>query len=222
MSGGLVSVWLADLDGTVREAQNVNQQHAPAGLVALPIVLAGYRRHERGELDLDAEAGEGAASLRELVRRALSESGRDTGREAVRLLRERVGSDEVDAVLAEAHCSPMTEITGAPAGLVTAHDVGRLLAGIGNGTLASPEACHEIERALLGQRDREGVPVGLPEDAEVANLVAVADGVRHDAALVRADGRPPFVLVALTTGLDEEDAEWRISELARFLWDSTQ
>jgi beta-lactamase class A len=254
-AGPLVSVWLADVDGTVRQAQNVNQQHYAASLVKVPIALAAYRLHERGDLDLDAVvpvhadfasavAGErfatteaydqdpetwaaAEAPLRELVARSLTHSGNL----AANLVLEQVGLAEVAAVLAAAGCSPMTEVArgiedvpAAEAGLtnlVTAHDAGRLLAGIADGTLASAESCRELEQALTRQRHRDGIPLGLPEGVHVANKSGWVDGVRHDIALVRPDDRPAFVLAILTTGLDDDEAEWRISELARFLWDSS-
>ncbi|SFC72351.1 beta-lactamase class A [Nocardioides terrae] len=252
--GPLVSVWLADLDGTVRQAQNVNHQHYAASLVKLPIALAAYRMHDRGELDLDAvvpvhpdfaSAVEGerfemheaydqdpetwaadTVPLRELVARSLARSGNL----AANLVLEQVGPAEVAAVLADAGCSPMTEvgraIEDAPAeeagltNLMTAHDAGRLLAGIAERTLASAAACQEVEQVLTRQRHRDGIPLGLPEGTAVANKTGWVDGVRHDIALVRPDDRPGFVLAILTSGLDDDEAEWRISELARFLWQS--
>lgn len=251
--GSVVSIWLADLDGHVREGRNVNQQHYAASLTKLPIALAAYRLHERGGLDLDAvvpvhadfdsrvagerfattEAGDqdpetwaaSEAPLRELVRRSLTHSGNL----ASNLVLEQVGFDEVAAVLADAHCSPMTEVArgieDGPAreagreNLITAHDAGRLLAGIGNRTLATSASCEELERTLTEQRYRDAIPLGLPEGVHVANKTAWVDGVRHDVALARPEDRPPFVLAILTTGLDDDESEWRISELARFLWD---
>ena len=250
----MVSVWLADLDGHVREARDVDRQHYAASLVKLPIAVAAYRLDDRGALDLDAcvpvhadfasavpgerfemsraydqdpETWAAAdARLRDLVGRSLTHSGNL----AANLALELVGLAEVAAVLSDAGCSPMTEvgrgIEDAPArdagitNLLTARDAGRLLAGVGNRTIASPSACEEIERVLSAQRHRDAIPLGLPADVRVANKTGWVDGVRHDVALVRPEDRPAFVLAVLTTGLDDAEAEWRISELARFLWDT--
>lgn len=250
----VVSVWLADLDGRVRHAQHVDEQHYAASLVKLPIALAAYRLHDRGRLDLDAPVrvhrdfasavpGERfemteaydqdpatwaarEATLRELVHRSLAHSGNL----AANLVLERVGLAEVAAVLDEAGCSPATEVTrgieDAPAqreGLtnrMTAYDAGRLLAGVGRGTLASPAACQEVERALLQQVHRDAIPRGLPEGLPVADKTGWVDGVRHDVALVRPQDRPAFVLAILTSGLPDAEAERRIAELARSLWET--
>jgi len=252
----VVSVWLSGLDGVPLQAQNVNQQHDAASLVKLPVAIAAYRLADRGELDLDAEvevhAGFASAvegetftviegedtdpetwaavgeprPLRELVRRSLTHSGNL----AADLVLERVGLAEVAAVLADAHCSPMTEVVrgidDAPAqaaglrNLVTAHDVGRVLAALARGELASVAASAELEAVLCQQRYRDGIPAALPEDVTVANKTGWDPGVLHDAAVVRSDDRDPLVLCVLTTGLDEEEAEWRLTEVARFCWDT--
>lgn len=253
LDGG-VSYWFSGLDGVPIQAQNVNQQHEAASLMKLPVAIAAYRLADRSELDLDApvvvhpdfesavggvrfamdpaqdqdpETWEAAGTqrpLRELVRRSLTHSGNL----AANLVLERVGLAEVAAVLAEAGCSPMTEVArgieDAPAreagrqNLVTAHDLGRLLAGLAKGTLASPASSAELEEVLRHQRYRDAIPAALPGDALVGNKTGWVDGVRHDAALIR-DGDRTLVMCILTTGLDDDDAEWRISELARFLWD---
>ncbi|HEY0891177.1 MAG TPA: serine hydrolase [Nocardioides sp.] len=174
MGEALVSVWLADLDGSVREARNVNQQHA-------------------------------AGTLGALVARVAEEAGTTPA-----------------AVLEAAGCSPMTElvVAGGERDLITAHDAARILAGIAERRLLSASAGDALEQELVGHPERDGIPLGLPEDVLVANHTGLGDGFRHEVALVRPTDRPPFVLAVLTTGLDEDEAEWRVSELARFLWET--
>jgi beta-lactamase class A len=165
------------------------------------------------------------APLRELVRRSLTHSGNL----ASNLVLERTGLAEVAAVLAEAHCSPMTQIErgieDSPAreagrqNLVTAHDVARILAALANRTIASGTSCIELEQVLQQQVYRDAIPAALPDDVAVGNKTGWIDGVRHDAALIRVGDRP-VIMCILTTGLDDEDSEVRINELARFLWDS--
>jgi len=252
----VVSTWVSGLDGIPLHAQNVNQQHYAASLVKLPIAIAAYRLRDRGQLDLDepitvhadfesAVGGERFAMdeaedqdpetwaalgaelpLRDLVRRSLTHSGNL----AANLVLERVGLEDVAAVLAEAGVSPMTEVArgieDAPAreagrqNLVTAHDMGRLLVGLAGGRLASPESSAELEEILRQQRYRDAIPLALPEDVPVGNKTGWVDGLRHDVAIARPSDREPVVICILTTGLDDDESEWRISELARFLWDS--
>lgn len=253
-AGPLVSIWLADLHGAVRLSQEADRPHYAASLVKLPLALAAHRLHARGELDLDAAVPVHAdfasalpgerfvmteaydqdpetwaadeAPLRVLVGRSLTHSGNL----ATNLVLERVGLPEVAAVLADAGCSPRTQVTrgiedgpARDAGLtnvVTAHDAGRLLAGVADRSLASAGACAELEEVLTGQRHRDGIPRGLPAGLHVANKTGWVEGVRHDVAVVRPDDRPAFVLAILTTGLADDRSEQRIAELVRSLWES--
>src|SRR5512139_3101567 len=52
---GTVSAWLAGLDGAVALAREPDAVHYAASTMKVPLVVAGYRRHDRGEVDLDAE-----------------------------------------------------------------------------------------------------------------------------------------------------------------------
>lgn len=251
----LISVWLGGLDGVPIQATNVNQQHYAASLMKVAVAVAAYRMADASELDLDAPVAihdeldsavpgarfrlhedydqdpdtwaalGGELPLREVVGRSLSHSGNL----AVDLVLEIVGLERVAAVLADAHCSPMTQITrgieDAPAreagldNLITAHDMARIMGRIASRELASPAACEELELVMQAQVDREAIPVGLPADAVIANKTGEVDGVRHDAAIIRHRDHPPLVMVVLTTGLDDDEAAWQISEVASRLWD---
>ncbi|NUR05584.1 MAG: serine hydrolase [Nocardioidaceae bacterium] len=129
-----VSVWWGSPDGTTTYARDAEVPHYAASTMKLPLVVAAHRRHDRGELDLDApvevhdafaSAYDGATfsmrqehdqddetwdargtsvPLRELARRAVVRSGNL----ATNLVLERTGTDEVAAVLRDAGCSPAT------------------------------------------------------------------------------------------------------------------
>ncbi|MFT4083172.1 MAG: serine hydrolase [Nocardioides sp.] len=167
----------------------------------------------------------GRLPLRELVRRSLTHSGNL----AANLVLEQVGLPEVAAVLAAAGCSPMTEVVRGIDDLparaagrqnhATAHDMARVLIALAAGRLASPQASAELEEHLRAQQHRDGIPLALPADVPVGNKTGSVDGVRHDIALARPADREPVVLAILTTGLDDDESEWRISELARYVWD---
>lgn len=251
----VVSTWVSGLDGVPLQAQSVNQQHYAASLMKLPVVIAAHRLRDRGDLDLESPVGVhdefesavggrftmdraedqdpetwaalgGELPLKDLVRRAITVSGNL----AANLVLERVGLDEVAAVLSDAHVSPMTTvergIEDAPAreagrqNLATAHDYGRLLAALAAGRLTSPETAAEIEEILQAQTYRDAIPLALPADVVCGNKTGWVEGVRHDAAIIRPADRDPLVMVILTTGLDDDESEFRISELARFMWDS--
>jgi beta-lactamase class A len=133
---GTVSVWLGDLERSVRLACDARAVHYAASTMKVPLVVAAYRLHERDALDLDAEvpvhnrfasAADGSpysldqaedqdddtwarvgatCPLRTLAEHALVKSGNL----ATNLLLEQVGTDEVAQVLADSGCSDRTRI----------------------------------------------------------------------------------------------------------------
>lgn len=163
--------------------------------------------------------------LRLLVRHAIVRSGNL----ATNLVLEQVGTDEVTAVLRDARCSPATvlprgiEDTAArAAGLdnrVTAGDLALLMCGIASRSLASEDACREMESVLAAQEHRDGIPAGLPPGTRVMNKTGWVDGVSHDVALVRPHDAEPYVLVVCTsTGLAEDDGSRLVAAISRAVW----
>ncbi len=126
-----VSIWFGDVEGNPSYTRGEQARHYAASTMKLPLLVAAYRRHERGEIDLDAavrvhndfrSAADGSpfglgqrddqddetwdrvgstASLRWLVRHAIVRSGNL----ATNLALEQVGASEVTSVLVDAGCS---------------------------------------------------------------------------------------------------------------------
>ena len=174
-AGSLVSVWLGGLDGRRVYARREHATHYAASTMKLPLLVAAYRRHERGEIDLDRQVvvhnrfrsvSDGSASsldqgddqddgtwsrigrtmsLRALARHATVLSGNL----ATNLLLEQVGTDEVAAVLADAGCSARTRL---PRGI---EDSAARRAGLDNLVTAADLAlvlCGVAGRRLAGAR----------------------------------------------------------------------
>jgi beta-lactamase class A len=134
---GTVSLWYGGPDGTAWYTRAAEEEHYAASTMKLPLLVAAYRREERGELDLDAEvpvhnrfasAADGSpfaleqaedqddetwaalgtsVPLRRLARHSIVRSGNL----ATNLLLERVGAGEVAEVVKAAGCSPATRVT---------------------------------------------------------------------------------------------------------------
>lgn len=148
----VVSVWLSDLAGEVVYARQADAVHYAASTMKLPLMVAAYRRWERGELDLDRPVAVGnefrsavdssafslrkdydqddetweqigrAVPLRELVRRSVARSGNL----ATNIVLDHVGAGAVADVLGAAGCSPETVL---PCGI---EDVAARAAGLFN------------------------------------------------------------------------------------------
>jgi len=142
-------VWFGDIHGRPSYRRDELEPHYAASTMKLPLLVAAYRRHERGEIDLDAavavhndfrSAADGSpfsldqggdqddetweligstTSLRRLAVHAIVKSGNL----ATNLVLERVGLGSVANVLVEAECSGETVILRG-IGDVVARDAG--------------------------------------------------------------------------------------------------
>ena len=131
-----VSVWFGDTAGRPSYTRDELEPHYAASTMKLPLLVAAYRRHERGEIDLDREvkvhndfrsAADGSpyrleqsddqddetwdrigstVSLRRLALHSVVKSGNL----ATNLLLDEVGPGAVAAVLADAGCSGETAL----------------------------------------------------------------------------------------------------------------
>ena len=206
--GGRVSVWGARLDGDPVVAYAEHATHYAASTMKLPLLAAAYRRHERGEIDLDAQvpvhnrfasAGDGSPfsldpdgdqddetwrslggreTLRELARRAVVRSGNL----AANLLLEHVGAGEVAAVLSDSGCSAETVL---PRGI---EDATARESGLDNLVTA-----HDLGRVMLAIAS--GRLAGPQTSAAVEEVVA---GQEHRDAIPA--GLPAGAYVANKTG----------------------
>jgi beta-lactamase class A len=238
-----------------RVSVDADARHYSASVMKLPILVAVHRLAERGSIDLDLRvavhndfvsqspghrfrldpdedsdpetwAALGTeVPLRELVHRMVTVSGNL----ATDLVLDRVGTDEVAAVLADGGCSDRTTIVRGiedyPArdagidNLITADDMGRLLVALADGRLAGPDATASCERTLQSQHYRAGIPAGLPEGLLVGNKTGWIDGVNHDVAIVRAPGLRPVALAVLVSAPGTpEEREAGIARIASAAW----
>lgn len=86
----------------------------------------------------------------------------------------------------------------------TAYDLMVLLKVLAERKFANGRACDQMIQILAGQRFNDGIPAGLPRDTRVAHKTGSITKHSHDAAIVYAGGRKPYVLVVLTRGIEKE------------------
>lgn len=144
---------------------------------------------------------------------------------ATNLLIERVGAAKADGFMKALGAGGVRVLRGVedtPAyrrgmnNTTTARGLMRLLALIADRAVVSAGASDAMLATLLAQKFREGIPAGLPPGTPVAHKTGWFKGVYHDAAIVRPQGRRPYVLVVLTRGLaDDPTAHRLVSAIAR-------
>lgn len=101
----------------------------------------------------------------------------------------------------------------------TARDLMIILRRIAERRAVSPKASDEMIKVMLDQKFNEGIPAGLPKEVRVSHKTGSITKVNHDAAIVYAPGRKPYVLVVLERGIeDEKRAHKLIADISRVVY----
>jgi len=148
---------------------------------------------------------------------------------ATNLLIERVGATRANATAHALGADSILVLRGVediPAyragrnNTTTARDLGVLLVALAQDRAASAASCLEMRDILGRQQFVEGIPAGLPPGVLVEHKTGWVGGVvYHDAAIVRPDGRPPYVLVVLTGGIQQDSvAHDLVADLSRIVY----
>ena len=102
----------------------------------------------------------------------------------------------------------------------TARDLAVLLEAIETWRAASPASTEAMREILMRQEFNAEIPAGVPPGTRVAHKTGWITGVLHDAAIVYPEGRKPYVLVVLTSGIpDDEVARQLIVDISRLVWE---
>lgn len=86
----------------------------------------------------------------------------------------------------------------------TSRALATLLEALRQGKAVGPAADSSMVKVLLDQAFNEMIPAGLPPDVLVAHKTGQITQIHHDAAIIYPPSAPPYVLVILIEGLDED------------------
>jgi beta-lactamase class A len=101
----------------------------------------------------------------------------------------------------------------------TAHDLMVLLKAIAERKFVNGRACDKMIEILSGQQFNDGIPAGLPRETRVAHKTGSITKHNHDAAIVFAAGRKPYVIVVLTRGIEKEkESDKLIAAISRAVY----
>ncbi|HEX5081462.1 MAG TPA: serine hydrolase [Blastocatellia bacterium] len=132
---------------------------------------------------------------------------------ATNLLIEKVKAENVTELMRELGAKDIQVLRGVEdpkafqAGknnTTTAYDLMLLLRLIAEKKFLNGRACDRMIEILLSQRFNDGIPAGLPTATRVAHKTGNITKHNHDAAIVYAPGRKPYVIVVLTKGIAEQ------------------
>ncbi len=167
----------------------------------------------------------GTETVRELVRLMVTESSNL----ATNILIERVTPARVMELNRRLGARDMRVLRGVEDGkafarglnnTTTARDLLVLLRAVAEGRAVSRSASREVADVLAAQKFNEGIPAGLPAGTRVAHKTGSITKIEHDAGIVYAPGRRPYVLVVLVRGIAEPARAHRlIADISRAVYE---
>lgn len=139
-----------------------------------------------------------------------------------------VGAEQVTRTMRELGASRIQVLRGVEDGkafdkglnnTTTARDLAIILRAIQEGRAAPPAATRDMLSILLAQEFNERIPAGLPPGVRVAHKTGEITRIAHDAAIVYPPGRPPYVLVVLTRGIqDSRIADKLVADISSLIY----
>src|SRR5215467_1184323 len=147
---------------------------------------------------------------------------------ATNLLIEKVKAENVTEMMRELGAKDIQVLRGVEdpkafqAGknnTTTAYDLMLLLRLIAENKFLNGRACAKMVEILSSQRFNDGIPAGLPAATRVAHKTGNITKHNHDAAIVYAPGRKPYVIVVLTKGIAEQKRSAKlIADISRVVY----
>ena len=147
---------------------------------------------------------------------------------ATNLLIEKIKADNVTALMRELGANEIQVLRGVEdpkafqAGknnTTTAYDLMLLLKLIAENKFMNRRVCEKMVEILSSQRFNDGIPAGLPTATRVAHKTGNITKHNHDAAIVYAPGRKPYVIVVLTKGIAEQKRSSKlIADISRVVY----
>ena len=168
------------------------------------------------------------ATVRELLDRMITRSSNL----ATNLLIEIADPDSIAVLLESVGAGGMRVLRGVEdipayrAGMnntTTARGLLELYTALGRGEVAGPVATEEMIDILSEQEFNDAIPAGLPPGIPVAHKTGWITGVDHDGGIVLPPGEPPYVLVILTRGVEDEGVTRQAAaDVSRMIWEHRQ
>jgi beta-lactamase class A len=147
---------------------------------------------------------------------------------ATNLLIEKVKAENVTGLMRELGANDIQVLRGVEdpkafqAGknnMTTAYDLMLLLRLVAENKFLNRRVCEKMVEILSSQRFNDGIPAGLPAATRVAHKTGNITKHNHDAAIVYAPGRKPYVIVVLTRGIAEQKRSAKlIADISRVVY----
>lgn len=204
-----------------------NQVFTAASINKLPVILTLYLEAEAGRIDLetkyaleavDKRAGAGSMQYQKIgttytYRKMAELMGKQSDNTAFTTLRRILTDKKIQETINNLGMTKtsLAESKTSPA------DVAIFFRKLYSGSILKRENRDEILSFLTKTLYETRIPAGIPEGVKVAHKIGSDTGVVSDAGIIFAP--KPYILVILSEGVLESEAEWVIPKISKSIWD---
>lgn len=223
---GVYGFYVVDLEGGYSYGINQNEIFQAASLIKLPIMAGMFLQSENGELDLDkqhilkdSEKVGGSGSLYyEPEGTAISYlgllemMGQVSDNTAFKISVDKLGEENIAGLITNLGMIDTSYETNK----TTPFDIGQFFKKLWEGRLLTKQHTDLFLEYLTDTAYEDHLAAGIPEDIRVAHKYGREVHVVNDGGIVYADN--PFVLVIMSKGVVESEADEAFPELAKLLF----
>ncbi|HJX45907.1 MAG TPA: serine hydrolase [Patescibacteria group bacterium] len=227
---GVYGLFVIDLKSGYSFGISEDESFTAASLIKLPVMAAAYLESEKGSLNLetiytlkdsDKIGGSGSlyykpAGTKLSYKDLLMLMGKQSDNTAFGIMKKIIGDTKINEVIKTIGMSS-TSLTDNSTSL---YDIGIFFKKLWEGKITSKDSADEILGNLTDTTYENWIAAGIPADIRVAHKYGREVHVVNDAGIVYADN--PFVLVILTKGVIESEADSIFPSLAGIVYDGLE
>lgn len=198
---GIYAFYIHDLEGDYFYGENYNETMQAASLIKLPVMALTYKKAEEGELDLSE------------YKQYLQRMGKRSDNAAYLKMLDVLGRSEVQAYITQIGMNN----TSLEKNLTTPADVGLFFKKLYGNDLVNTENKEEFLEFLTDTIFEDWMVAGIPQDITVSHKYGREVHCVNDAGVVFSDN--PFIMVIMTDGVIEKEADDLFPKLSKLLYD---
>ena len=200
---GVYAFYVVRLSGGSSYGVNEDEILQAASLIKLPVIAAVYMEAEAGDLDL----GETPNGQKRTYQELITAMGAVSDNEAFRIVRGALGDASIDEVIEKLGMQD----TSLAENETTPKEIGMFFQKLWNGEIVGAAFKADILDSLTETIYEDWIAAGITE-VPVAHKYGREVHVVNDAGIILSE--PPFILVIMTEGVIEKEADEVIPELA--------
>jgi len=225
---GVYGLYVSDLESDFSYGVNENETFQAASLIKLPVMVAFYKEVEAGNINLDETyslrkedkvAGSGSLYKKPIgykvtYRDLVELMGKQSDNTAFKITRNLLGDEKINEVI---KLSGMLN-TSLEKNTTTPKDIGVFFENLWKGNIVNKTSRDGILESLTNTIYENHIVAGIPRGIRVAHKYGREINVVNDAGIVFTD--TPFVIVIMSKGVIEREADKVIPELARIVFET--